>query len=184
MRARRTCPEDFRKGTHRICHAHGEALRRTARRPRGICSVEAAGNGHTRAIPDTSVADFPTLVSPNGEELAFLRRSTASGGGDIYELSLHGEPHPHPVVKTQAYERGAQFSPNGRWQGYVSNESGRFEVYLPYPEPDRRWPALQTGGLMYDGVEAARSLPPQWCKNDGGGNDPPWGVLRLFRTTT
>ena len=39
-----------------------------------------------------------------------------------------------------------QFSPDGRWLAYVSNESGQFQVYLRrYPGPEGRW-TVSTGG--------------------------------------
>ena len=39
------------------------------------------------------------------------------------------------------------FSPDGRWLAYVSNESGRFEVYVQaYPGPGGKWPISIEGG--------------------------------------
>ena len=43
--------------------------------------------------------------------------------------------HPKPgtpevFLKTPANEAAAAFSPDGRWMSYLSNESGRFEVYV------------------------------------------------------
>ena len=38
------------------------------------------------------------------------------------------------------------FSPDGRWLAYVSDESGRYEVYVqPYPGPGGKW-QISTGG--------------------------------------
>ena len=48
-----------------------------------------------------------------------------------------------------------QFSPDGRWMVYVSNESGQFEVYLrPYPGPDRKMQVSTQGGTH-----------PKWNRN-------------------
>jgi Tol biopolymer transport system component len=41
-----------------------------------------------------------------------------------------GEPKPFPFLLTEADEFGATISPNGRWMAYVSDESGRYEVYV------------------------------------------------------
>jgi hypothetical protein len=42
-------------------------------------------------------------------------------------------------VQTPFEERNAQFSPDGHWIAYQSNESGRFEVYIqPFPGPGAR----------------------------------------------
>ena len=41
----------------------------------------------------------------------------------------------------------ANFSPDGRFIAYTSNESGRFEVYVQtLPPPARKWPISVNGG--------------------------------------
>jgi len=43
----------------------------------------------------------------------------------------------------------AQFSPDGRWIAYQSNETGRFEIYVrPFPGPGGAIP-ISTGGGTY-----------------------------------
>ena len=65
----------------------------------------------------------------------------------MYALSLHGDSHPRAVVKTSGYDGGGQFSPDGHWMAYTSNESGQFEVSVrPYPGPDRKLPVSAQGG--------------------------------------
>src|SRR5262245_13801410 len=55
---------------------------------------------------------------------------------DIWALPLDGDRKPFPVVRTDFEERDAQFSPDGKWIAYHSNESGRFEVYVqPFLTP-------------------------------------------------
>jgi hypothetical protein len=50
------------------------------------------------------------------------------------------------VAHTPADERFGQFSPDGRWVAYESNESGRFEVYVqPFPKPGEKT-LVSTGG--------------------------------------
>ena len=49
---------------------------------------------------------------------------------DIWALPLFGERQPHPLLNTEFAEVQAQISPNGRWLAYVSDESGRNEVYV------------------------------------------------------
>ena len=52
-------------------------------------------------------------------------------------------------MNTPAYEGGAQFSPDGRWMAYVSDESGQLQVYVrPYPGPDRKVPVSTQGGTQ------------------------------------
>jgi Tol biopolymer transport system component len=58
-----------------------------------------------------------------------------------------------PFVATPFEERGAIFSPDGRWIAYVSNKTGQNDVFArPYPGP---------------GAEITVSV--------GGGQEPVWG---------
>jgi Tol biopolymer transport system component len=116
------------------------------RTPTGLRVIDTDGSGRSRAIAGTTSLDFPSAVSPDGATLA-VARPTPDSPADIYVLSLTGDPGPHAVVTGPAFEGGPQFSPDGRWMAYVSNESGQFQVYLrPYPGPDRRWQVSTDGG--------------------------------------
>jgi Tol biopolymer transport system component len=47
---------------------------------------------------------------------------------------VDGERKPVQITQTEFNETQAQFSPDGRWISYVSNESGRNEIYVrPFP---------------------------------------------------
>ena len=61
---------------------------------------------------------------------------------------MMGDRKPIVVVSTPFEERGGQFSPDGRWVAYQSNESGRFEIYVqPFPGPGGKWQASTAGGV-------------------------------------
>jgi Tol biopolymer transport system component len=82
-------------------------------------------------------------------------------GMDLLVLDAAGDRMLRPWLKTRFVERGAQFSPDGRFVAYQSNQSGRFEVYVrPYagvaPAPSRQW-TISTGG----------GVSPRWSP-DGG----------------
>jgi Tol biopolymer transport system component len=54
---------------------------------------------------------------------------------------------PFPVVQTSFDETQGQFSPDGRWLAYTSNESGRDEIYVrPFPESGGKWQVSTAGG--------------------------------------
>lgn len=74
---------------------------------------------------------------------------------DIFLLPTAGTREPTAFLETPADEAAAAFSPGGRWIAYVSNETGREEVYVrPFPGPGA--PAtISTDG----GVE------PRWARN-------------------
>jgi len=114
----------------------------------GMSWTAADGSGHPEAIAGSLSGDLPCSVSRDGETLAFMRQN-ARTSRDIYVLSLRGEPGPRPVVSTSAYEGGPQFSPDGHWLAYASDESGQMQVYVrPFPGPDRRWPVSTQGGTQ------------------------------------
>ena len=111
----------------------------------GLRWIDADGSGRSGAIPQTAHTDFPSSISVDRDTLLFLR-TTLSGGADLYVLSLSGKFDPRPIVSTKAHEGGGQFSPDGHWIAYASDESGQFQVLLrPFPGPDQKWPVSQTG---------------------------------------
>lgn len=108
---------------------------------------------------------FTGSVSPDGKVLAYTeffdeiiakdlsdRRTT---GVDILLLRLDGERKPERFLHTRFDEFGPEFSPDGRWLAYVSNESGRNEVYvMTFPGPGPKRPVSTAGGTS-----------PRWARN-------------------
>jgi Tol biopolymer transport system component len=114
----------------------------------GMYWIAADGSGHPQAIAGSLSGDLPCGVSPDGDTLAFMRQN-AQTSRDIYVLSLRGQSPPRPVVNTSGYDGGAQFSPDGHWMTYASDDSGQMQVYVrPFPGPDRRWPVSTQGGTQ------------------------------------
>src|SRR5215831_8924620 len=59
---------------------------------------------------------------------------------------MDGDRKPFPVVRTNFDEDLAQFSPDGKWIAYQSNESDRSEIYVePFPGPGDH-PQVSTNG--------------------------------------
>src|SRR5262249_19249665 len=53
------------------------------------------------------------------------------------------------VAKTRFEELNGQFSPDGRWVAYETNESGQFEIVVqPFPEPSSKWQVSTGGGTQ------------------------------------
>jgi eukaryotic-like serine/threonine-protein kinase len=82
-----------------------------------------------------------------------------STGIDIWTLSPQNNRKPQIFLKTPSDEHSPQFSPDGRWLAYVSNESGRDDVYVqPFPGPGRRWPISTEGGSQPRWSRSGREL--------------------------
>ncbi len=59
---------------------------------------------------------------------------------------------PFPFVETPFTETQGQFSPDGKWIAYSSNESGRMEVYAaPFPGSGSRWRVSPPEAAIRDG---------------------------------
>ena len=97
------------------------------------------------ATPDTKIAYDS---SADGRFLLYGTLN-ARTGADILALPLTGDRKPFPVVQTSFAEDSAQFSPDGQWIAYESNESGRFEIYAQaFPTANGKW-QVSTGGGTY-----------------------------------
>ena len=66
--------------------------------------------------------------SRDGRFLLFVDVA-AKTQGDLWLFSVENATA-KPLVQTSANERQARFSPDGRWLAYVSDESGRDQVYV------------------------------------------------------
>ncbi len=76
-----------------------------------------------------------------------------AGAGDILAAPTSGDGAPVPVAASPYTELHPALSPDGRWLGYTSNESGINEVYV------RAFPDARGG---------------RWQVSNGGGSEPRW----------
>jgi dipeptidyl aminopeptidase/acylaminoacyl peptidase len=70
---------------------------------------------------------------------------------DIWAMPVSGkgDEKPFPVVRSKFEERDAQFSPDGKWIAFQSNESGRFEIYVqPFQDSGERSRISINGGVQ------------------------------------
>ena len=83
--------------------------------------------------------------SKNGT-LAFFQLPGGSER-DVWVLDP-GASEPRPFLASRFNERGATFSPDGRWLAYAADPTGRDEVYVrPYPGPGPQVPVSTDGGV-------------------------------------
>jgi serine/threonine-protein kinase len=107
-----------------------------------------------RLTPDDAPRQLgPDSFSPDGSVLTFFSNSPGTGF-DLGLLRLDGIdpyagklPKAEFLLQTRYGEAWARFSPDGRWIAYMSNESGRYEVYVrPFPGPGPRVQISTDGG--------------------------------------
>jgi serine/threonine protein kinase len=111
----------------------------------GIRLQNADGSGAAVILPNTGPTDYPTSFSADGQTLLVQRLDPVTSS-DLYTTPAKGGTLT-PILKTKAYEAAAQVSPDGKWIAYVSDESGRWDVYLrPYGGAERKWTVSSQGG--------------------------------------
>jgi serine/threonine-protein kinase len=91
--------------------------------------------------------------------LAFESRFGDSASWDTWMSAVGPDATPVAFLQTDATERGAVFSPDGRWVAYESSETGRSEVYVQaYPGGGRKQQISTEGGAEPLWSHAGREL--------------------------
>ena len=110
----------------------------------------ADGSSEAVLLLARSGTQVPGSWFPDDELLAFYEVSP-TGGRDIYTLNMEGERAVTEFLVTPANERAPAVSPDGEWLAFVSDSSGRDEVYI------QQYPAGQRVTISQDG-----STEPVW----------------------
>jgi serine/threonine protein kinase len=96
---------------------------------------------------EEQVADFDAGLQVNlwdwsrgGKHVLFRK------GKELWDLSWP-ERAAKPLLQVKWTIRNAQFSPDGRWMVYASNETGSWEIYVsPFPSGNGKWQVSNAGG--------------------------------------
>jgi Tol biopolymer transport system component len=105
----------------------------------------ADGTGGVERLTTSATSEQPGSWSRDGRVLAFMRGG-GNTGRDIWVLQV-ADRKAEVFLQTTFIEGAARFSPDGRYLAYVSNESGRPEIYVqPYPGPGGKWQISTEGG--------------------------------------
>ena len=128
-------------GTHIVNRSNREGT------PASLFWQMADGSGGSERLSTADqVADLPLSFSPDGQFLAFIRTDPKTLR-DIWLLSLKDRTR-KLFLSTPTTEGAPRFSPDGRWIAYVSDESGRPEIYVqPFPGPGGKWQISTDGGI-------------------------------------
>jgi serine/threonine protein kinase len=167
------------------------AFRSNRSGPFDLFEKTASGAGVERPVLTSPQIKTPVDWSSDGRFLLYslLDAKTVQ---DLWALPMTGDRKPFPVVQTPFTERNGQFSPDGRWIAYDSNESGRFEVSVqPFPGPGGKWQVSTGGGvtprwrrdgreLFYVAPDGALMAAPVRASSDGQALEP-GEPARLFR---
>jgi serine/threonine-protein kinase len=101
-----------------------------------------------------TAASSPTEAGREPPAGAPVSRDSVAGAADLWVVPLDGA-EPRLLFGAPGFQYAAEFSPDGRWLAYLSDESGRFEVYVRrFPGPGGRWQVSANGGFE-----------PHWSKD-------------------
>ena len=113
---------------------------------RGIFRRPADGSGREELVWRLDKHCHVRDWSPDGKTLV-IEILDPNTSGDIYRLDLEGTPTATAFLQTPFNERNSRLSPDGKWLAYVSDESGRDEVYIQaFPQGGSKLQVTSSGG--------------------------------------
>jgi Tol biopolymer transport system component len=113
-----------------------------------IFTRTADGSGSPQELLSALTAVHPQYWSPDGKFLTYNAVNTSTKKFEVWMLPLNGDRKPYVFLSGDANIRGLTFSADGRWFVYLSNESGRDEVYItPFPGPGEKRQVSPNGGI-------------------------------------
>ena len=100
---------------------------------------------------------WPADWSSDGTKIV-LGTHVSGTGSDVGVLTL-SDGSIEPFLSTEANETLGAFSPDGKWLGYVSDESGRLELYVvSYPGPGGKWQISTDGVTEWKWIDNGRRI--------------------------
>jgi eukaryotic-like serine/threonine-protein kinase len=123
--------------------------------------IRSDGGGSPERLTQSDSIQISGSWTPDGKTLAFAQLNPGTGM-DLMTLSVDGSEktgwkpgQPKTFLNTTFLETDPEFSPDGRWIAYISNESGANEIYVrPFPGPGGKTQISTGGGSL-----------PQWSRN-------------------
>jgi Tol biopolymer transport system component len=118
----------------------------TPKGPRDLFQKASDGAGPENVLREDDTDKYPESWSHDSRYLLYMRWAKGSTP-DIWALPMFGDRKPFAFIEAPSFELASQFSPDGRWVAYNSNESGISEVYvLPFPGPGGKTRISTAGG--------------------------------------
>jgi serine/threonine protein kinase len=138
--------------------ADGSRIFFSSRRGGGIHLFEKPTRGSMAEIlvREDDLGKFNPHPSPDSQHLMYVAGGGIIARSDIWLVSRSGDASARPLIETPFIESQPQFSPDGQWMAFMSNKSGRPEVYVAsFPQGESETLVSAAGGSL-----------PRWNRND------------------
>jgi eukaryotic-like serine/threonine-protein kinase len=114
--------------------------------------------GTEERLQGSNLNQFADDWSMDGRFLLYAA-SDPKTRADLWILPVHNGGQPEPLLRTEADEHSASFSPDGKWIAYLSDETGRQEAFVqPFPPTGAKWQISQLGAIWPRWRRDAREL--------------------------
>src|SRR5579864_1564736 len=117
----------------------------------GMSFARSDGGSRPELLTQSKEFQYPAAFSPDGKTLAFYQ--SGPQGFELWTVPVEREGEklkagkPELFQRTNFGNRGATFSPDGRWLAYSSNESGSSQIYVrAFPDKGGHWQISNDGG--------------------------------------
>ena len=115
----------------------------------------ATGVGDAELLITSKASQYLCDWSRDGKFVLLVREGDGTKE-DLWILPMFGDRKPYPFLQTEFYEGQGQFSPDGKWIAYASDETGTPEVYV------QSFPAAQAKSR----ISIKGGTQPRW-RGDG-----------------
>jgi Tol biopolymer transport system component len=104
----------------------------------------ADGSGDAERIAEIDHDFWASSWSPDGK---WILGEVQAESFDLWAVPADGSGEPVEYLSTTFFDRFPAISPDGRWVAYMSDESGRSEIYVrPFPAAAGKWQVSDGGG--------------------------------------
>ncbi|HTR04245.1 MAG TPA: hypothetical protein VMN82_13715, partial [Thermoanaerobaculia bacterium] len=115
--------------------------------PFDLYQKSASGAGEEKLLLHSDDAKSAASWTKDGKYISYASRNPKTQW-DLWALPMFGDRKPIPIAVSPFSEQTPMFSPDGKYVAYVSNESGREEIYVQtFPEPTGKWQVSNGGGV-------------------------------------
>lgn len=108
--------------------------------------IAADGSSQAESLTVAPQDQVVESFTPDGRTMV-IAEALLGGKRSISTVNMDSARKPTSLLSSETQNFSPSLSPDGRWMAYVSDETGRLEVYVrPFPGPGGRWQISKDGG--------------------------------------